>query len=36
MSIDGALTGIVTPVHPGAQKFWQEKGLTLTDAQKGQ
>ncbi len=36
MSIDGALIGIVTPVHPGAQKFWQEKGLTLTDAQKGQ
>lgn len=35
MSIDGALTGIVTPVHPGAQKFWQEQGLSLTDAQKG-
>ena len=35
MSIAGALTGIVTPVHPGAQKFWKEQGLTLTDAQMG-
>ncbi|PLX83636.1 MAG: C4-dicarboxylate ABC transporter substrate-binding protein [Desulfuromonas sp.] len=30
MSVDGALTGIVTPVHEGAARFWQEKGLTLT------
>ncbi len=36
MSVQGALTGIVTPVHPGAQKFWEEKGLTLTAAQKGE
>ena len=36
MSVAGALTGIVTPVHPGAQKFWKEQGLTLTDAQTGQ
>ncbi len=35
MSVEGALTGIVTPVHPGAQKFWKEKGLTLTEAQMG-
>lgn len=35
MSIESALTGIVTPVHPGAQKFWKEKGLTLTDEQMG-
>jgi len=35
MSIEGALTGIVTPVHPGAQKFWKEQGLTLTEAQMG-
>jgi len=35
MSIEGALTGVVTPVHPGAQKFWKEKGLTLTEAQMG-
>ena len=34
MSIAGALSGIVTPVHPGAAKFWTEHGLTLTDAQK--
>ena len=36
MSVEGALTGIVTPVHAGAQKFWKEQGLTLTDAQMGQ
>ncbi|HKL26110.1 MAG TPA: TAXI family TRAP transporter solute-binding subunit [Desulfuromonadales bacterium] len=35
MSVEGALTGIVTPVHPGAAKFWVEKGLTLSDDQKG-
>jgi hypothetical protein len=35
MSVEGALTGIVTPVHTGAQKFWKEKGLALTDAQMG-
>lgn len=34
MTIDNALNGIVTPVHKGAQKFWTEKGKTLTDAQK--
>jgi len=34
MSIESALTGIVTPVHAGAQKFWKEKGLTLTADQK--
>nr|WP_320050990.1 TAXI family TRAP transporter solute-binding subunit [uncultured Desulfuromonas sp.] len=34
MSIEGALSGVVTPVSQGAAKFWQEKGLTLTDAQK--
>ncbi len=36
MSVKGALTGIVTPVHPGAQKFWKEQGLTLTPAQMGE
>ena len=35
MSVESALTGIVTPVHTGAQKFWKEQGLTLTDAQMG-
>ncbi|PTD96150.1 TAXI family TRAP transporter solute-binding subunit [Pseudothauera lacus] len=34
MTIENALNGIVTPVHKGAQKFWAEKGKTLTDAQK--
>ena len=36
MSVKGALTGIVTPVHAGAQKFWKEQGLTLTADQMGQ
>ncbi|MEN8730217.1 MAG: TAXI family TRAP transporter solute-binding subunit, partial [Desulfuromonadales bacterium] len=35
MSVEGGLTGIVTPVHAGAQKFWKEQGLTITDAQMG-
>jgi len=34
MSVEGALSGIVTPVSDGAAKFWQEKGLTLSAAQK--
>lgn len=34
MTIEDGLSGIATPVHPGAAKFWQEKGLTLTDLQK--
>ncbi|KPK28143.1 MAG: C4-dicarboxylate ABC transporter substrate-binding protein [Desulfobacterales bacterium SG8_35_2] len=34
MSVDGGLSGIVTPVHPGALKFWEEKGLTITPEQK--
>ncbi|SFX73301.1 hypothetical protein SAMN02745752_02689 [Marinospirillum alkaliphilum DSM 21637] len=34
MSVEGALTGIVTPVHAGAKKFWTEKGLTLTADQQ--
>jgi hypothetical protein len=35
MSVKGALTGIVTPVHAGAQKYWKEQGLSLTAAQAG-
>jgi uncharacterized protein len=27
MSVKAALTGIVTPVHPGAKTFWKSKGL---------
>ena len=34
MSVEGGLNGIVTPVHAGAQKFWEEKGLTITPEQK--
>jgi TRAP transporter TAXI family solute receptor len=34
MTVQDALFGVVTPVHKGAQKFWMEQGLTLTDAQK--
>lgn len=29
MSVQGALTGIVTPLHSGAVKFWSEKGLEV-------
>ena len=29
MSVKGALSGIVTPVHSGAKKFWAEKGLKV-------
>jgi len=36
MSVAGGLTGVVTPVHPGAAKFWKEKGLALTPAQMGE
>jgi TRAP-type uncharacterized transport system substrate-binding protein len=34
MSVEGGLNGVVTPVHPGAQKFWEEKGLTINENQK--
>jgi uncharacterized protein len=34
MKIKDGLYGIATPVHKGAAKFWTEKGLTLTEAQK--
>ena len=27
MSVAGGITGIVTPMHPGAIKFWKEKGV---------
>jgi len=33
MSIAGALNGIVTPVSPGAAKFWIENGLSLNEEQ---
>ena len=34
MKTSDGLRGIVTPVHKGAEKFWTEKGLSLTEAQK--
>ncbi len=27
MSIENGVNGIVTPLHPGAEKFWKEKGV---------
>lgn len=27
MKIETGITGIVTPLHPGAEKFWKEKGI---------
>ncbi len=33
MSVEKGLDGIVTPIHEGAEKFWKEKGLTITEAQ---
>ncbi len=27
MSVDAGVDGIVTPIHPGAEKFWKEKGV---------
>ena len=27
MSVETGIKGIVTPLHPGAQRFWKEKGL---------
>ncbi|WP_319522472.1 TAXI family TRAP transporter solute-binding subunit [uncultured Desulfosarcina sp.] len=27
MSIESGITGVATPLHPGAEKFWKEKGV---------
>nr|VFJ75085.1 MAG: hypothetical protein BECKFM1743C_GA0114222_108223 [Candidatus Kentron sp. FM]VFJ75565.1 MAG: hypothetical protein BECKFM1743A_GA0114220_108453 [Candidatus Kentron sp. FM]VFK21946.1 MAG: hypothetical protein BECKFM1743B_GA0114221_108283 [Candidatus Kentron sp. FM] len=27
MSIENGIEGIVTPLHPGAIRFWREKGI---------
>ena len=27
MSVEAGVNGIVTPLHPGAEKFWKEKGV---------
>ncbi len=31
MAVETGLKGVVTPIHPGAIKFWQEKGLTIPE-----
>jgi uncharacterized protein len=31
MTIEDGLKGAAVPIHPGAVKFWQEKGLTIPD-----
>ena len=33
MSVEGALNGIVTPIHEGAETFWKEHGLTVSAEQ---
>lgn len=33
MSVEGALSGVAVPVHPGAARFWKEKGLNVPSAQ---
>lgn len=35
MQVKDGNYGIATPLHQGAAKFWQEKGLTITPAQAG-
>lgn len=32
MSLETGLDGIVTPLHPGAVKFWKEKGILKEDS----
>jgi hypothetical protein len=27
MAVKDGIKGIVTPLHPGAEKFWKEKGI---------
>ena len=27
MSVENGVKGIVTPLHPGAERFWKEKGV---------
>jgi TRAP transporter TAXI family solute receptor len=33
MAVDKGLDGVVTPVHAGAEQFWKEQGLAITEAQ---
>ncbi|MBE0598588.1 MAG: TAXI family TRAP transporter solute-binding subunit [Desulfuromonadales bacterium] len=34
MTVPDGIKGTVTPLHPGAEKFWTEQGLTITPMQK--
>jgi len=27
MRVESGVQGIITPLHPGAERFWKEKGL---------
>ncbi|MBK5095883.1 MAG: C4-dicarboxylate ABC transporter substrate-binding protein, partial [Deltaproteobacteria bacterium] len=27
MSVENGIKGIITPLHPGAEKFWKEMGV---------
>ena len=29
MSVEGAVQGVSVPLHPGAAKYYEEKGLTV-------
>ena len=31
MSLEGALSGIPSNLHPGARKFYEEKGIEIPD-----
>lgn len=34
MSVENGIAGVSVPLHPGALKFWTEKGLTIPDKLK--
>ena len=33
MSVAKGLAGVVTPIHEGAEQFWKDQGLTISEAQ---
>lgn len=34
MSVESGVDGIVTPLHPGAEKFWKDKGILEDEEEK--
>ena len=36
MSIDAAIAGLPVPLHPGAQRYYEEQGIEIPDALKAQ